>query len=508
MSSSSQSIGVINRFDGGQNSATSPNSLQPNESVESHNLVILPGGFGIRTREGDTEFNSSAMSSGANVQGLGYYQQADGDEWLVSVCGSAIFKSDSLDGTMDDITGGLTVTAAQNNTWTSFVAQDLIVFVGGAPDAPFKFSGTGNAAALGGSPPSGSFGFYHQNRAFIGNTTANPSRLAWSVLDNIEDWSGTGSGTADIQTNDGDQLIGYAIIRDDRVLLFKQNSIFTLVGRSSPFPVIRFKKGIGAVNKHAIVHGPDGLVYFFTPRGRMAITDGALIYNEEQFPRLKYIDDVLSGLNQARLNQVRGVSYVGPDHRWIIWSAPNGSATTNDFGFYWDIDNRCWGLLPEGFGSNIFALTQAGALYGGGFNGKIYKKLVTGTTTDASNSSSTVISSWRTGWNHLNDISRNKYIDEVYLGARTESAGKINLRIGIDHSIDVINKQVTVQSPGGKWGVMLWGQGKWGGRVDFISPATMADVRGRVFQFTFDNKSNSTARFRINEFSPIGKIAD
>lgn len=508
MTQKSTAIFVINDFSGGQNSANPADSLELNEGTSVQNLVILPRGRGIRTVNGDSLFNSSAMNSGANVQGLLYYQQASGSDFLMAVAGDKIFKSDSLDGTMDDITGSVVVTAGQNNTFTPFVAENEAIFVGGAPDAPFKWTGSGNAALLGGSPPSGNFGFYHNNRAFIGNTTANPSRIQWSVLDDIEDWSGTGSGSADIQTSDGDQLVGNAILSEDRVLLFKQNSIFVLVGRTAPFPVIRFKQGIGAVNKHAIVHGPDGLIYFMTPMARMSITDGFNILGSAEFPRLHYIDDVFDGFNSARLNQIRGIAYTGKDFRWIIWVAPNGSATTNDLGIYWDIDNRCWGTLPDGFAVNVLATTQAGALYGGNFAGQIHLKDDSSVTTYASNGSATIVGLWRTGWNHYGSIQRTKYLDEYRIGVKTEDSGKLNVRTGIDHSPDIVNNQVVLESSGGKWDQGLWDVMNWGGKSDFISPLIIADVRGRVIQTTFDNKKGSAPSWQLNEYSLIGKVAD
>jgi len=502
-------IGIFNDFSGGQNSANPPDSLAANEAEVSDNIVILPRGRGIRSMNGDTEFNSSAMNSGATVTGLLYYKQADADDFLVATAGNAIFKSDALDGTMDDISAALTVTAGDNNTWTSFVAEDEAVFVGGAPDPPFKWTGSGNAVVLGGSPPSGNFGFYHNNRAFIGNTTANPSRLAWSVLGDIEDWSGVGSGFQNVQTNDGDTLVGAVVVSTDIVLLFKQSSIHQLITHAHPFPLFELFHGVeaGAVSKHGIVKGQDGLIYFITPKGRMRVTDGVRLLGEETFPQLKSIDDVWDGFNSARYSQVRGVAYRGIDFNWIIWTMPNGVATQNDHAVYWDVDNKCWGELPEGFSTNIFTVTQDRDLFGGHFNGKIFKKDVTVTTTNASESGAIIESQWRTGWNHFGNIQSLKYQEEILVGAKTETSGKLNVSIGKDYSRDIVNKDITLQGLGGKWGVGLWGVMKWGGRKDFIAEPILTDIRGRVIQYKFDNIGQTNA-FTLNNYSPIGTISD
>jgi len=509
MTTRRKAIGIFNDFSGGQNSANPPDTLEQIEGEESKNLIILPRGRGIRSINGDTEFNSSAMNSGATVTGLLYYRQADEDDWLVATAGDKIFKSDSLDGTMDDISAALVVTAGDNNTWTSFVAEDEAIFVGGAPDPPFKFTGSGNAALLGGSPPSGNFGFYHNNRAFIGNTTANPSRLNWSVLGDIEDWSGDGSGFQNVLTNDGDTLVGAMVLSTDIVLLFKQSSIHQLITHAHPFPLFELFHGVeaGAVSKQGIVKGQDGLVYFVTPKGRMRVTDGTRLLGEETFPRLKNIDDVWDGFNSARFSQLRGVAYRGKDFNWIIWTIPNGTATQNDYAVYWDVDNKCWGQLPDGFSTNIFTVTQDRVLYGGHFDGKIYKKDVVSTTTNASESSAIVEAEWRSGWHHFGDIRSLKYQEELLLGAKTETSGKINVSIGKDHTKDVVNKNITLQSPGGKWGVDLWGSMKWGGRDNFIAETVLTNLRGRVLQYKFDNIGQANA-FTLNEYSPVGTVSD
>lgn len=507
MTTARRPIGVFNNFSGGQNSANPPDTLDVIEAEVSKNLVVLPRGRGIRSMNGDTEFNSTAMNGGATVTGLLYYKQADADDFLLATAGNKIFKSDALDGTMDDISAALTVTAGDNNTWTSFVAEDEAVFVGGAPDVPFKWTGSGNAVVLGGSPPSGDFGFYHNNRAFIGR--ASLSRIDWSVLEDIEDWSGDGSGFQRAQTADGDTLLNGVVISTDIVLLFKQNSIHQLITHSHPFPLFELFPGsrTGAAGKHAIVKGPDDLIYFITPKGRMKITDGTRLMGEETFPRLKSIDDVWDGLNSARLNRIRGASYRGIDFNWIIWTAPNGTATQNDHGIYWDIDNKCWGELPDGFNTNIFTLTQDGLLFGGHFDGKIYKKDVAVTTTNASESGASIESIWRSGWNHYGNIQALKYQEELLVGAKTETTGKMNVSIGKDYTRDVVNKDVSLVGPGGKWGVGLWGVMKWGGRKNFIAEPILTNIRGRVLQHKFDNIGQANA-FTLNQYSPVGKVSD
>ena len=94
------------------------------------------------------------------------------------MAGTKLFKSDSLDGTMDDVTGTATISSDANNLRDLFVFNDLLIGMG-AGDAPFKYAGgAGSAADLGGSPPSATGGFTYNNRVF-GYTG---SQIYWSVV--------------------------------------------------------------------------------------------------------------------------------------------------------------------------------------------------------------------------------------------------------------------------------------------------------------------------------------
>jgi len=489
-------------FGGGQNSANPPDTIGDDQGRLVKNIVVLPNGRGIRNRNGDTKFNAVAMNSGANIQGLLYYEQADNDTWLVTVAGAKIYKSDDLDGTMDDITGAVTITSGQNNTFTPFVAEDEAIFVGGAPDAPFKWTGTGNAAALGGSPPSGNFGFYHNNRAFIGNTSANPSRIAWSILADIEDWSGSGSGTADVLTNDGSNLVGASVMDTDRVLLFKQTSIHQMITTTAPFPIFRLFSNVGAVGKHAIVT-VDGIAYFITPRGRMMATDGRQIIDDRVWPRLKDIDDVWDGLNSTRLASIHGVFYRGSDFRHIIWHCSNGTSTTNNLAIIWDVDNHCWIQNDTGYDANVATVTTPGVLYGGHYDGFLYQKDVSTSTSDISEGGNGVRSFWKGKWQSYGKYTEIKQIDRININHKTQTVGNLNVRLGSDYIESIVNNVVPMQSIGMKWDQGIWDQDLWGGETDFINTIIGNGVRGQVVTIDLDNGPGSP--FRINGISVLGK---
>jgi hypothetical protein len=339
----------LNDFTGGLDTYNPSEESAINSSPDLDNIVVLKNGF--RKRQGDVEFNATAMNSAKNVQGIGYYKPTSGTEYLLSVCGDKIYKSDSLDGTMDDITGSATISDGQDYLWTHNVQNDLSIWVGGNRNTPLKWNGTGNVASLGGTPPVGSFAFTMKDRTFIGSTSTNPSTLYWSILANPEDWSGTGSGSQTVVTNDGDELIAGIALNNDIALLFKKYSVHQLTVQTAPFPLKPLIIGTtGCCGKQALV-ASKGLIYFVTNEPRMKATDGYQIFD---FPNT--INDVWDGLNKSRLAYIKGIYY--PALNQIHWYCSNGTATTNNYCIIWDLTYNCWLRYTTGHDMNVVCLAS------------------------------------------------------------------------------------------------------------------------------------------------------
>lgn len=457
-------------FSGGLNTKSPTTSVDVNQFVDGQNLILLPRG-GFEKRRGDTEFNSSAMVSGSTGVHVSYFKLKSGTEFLVAVAGTALFKSDNLDGTMDTITGSITISGGTENEWTMFAMNDTLIGVGGAPDAPWVWTGAGNATALAGSPPSGSFGFTANNRAFIGLD----STLSWSVLGNPADWTNSGSGSQNVNFNDGDKLVNGAVLNIDHALLFKENSIHDLVIRNDPFPLFPLFSEIGAISKRGIISA-KGLIYFITPQARMKATDGTRIID---FP--EDIDDVWDGLNTSRLDNIQGFYNKRLDQIW--WLAANGSSTTHDVKIIWDLRRQKWLKDPTGFAMNSSTQTQLGDIYMGGYDGKIYQKDVANTFTDASTGSPNKINAFmRTGWFDLQKLGQLKYVPYVDLSFVAQTVGNLEFGYGYDFSEDRRVQTVSMVAPGAKWDQVKWDQFVWGGQSD-LTRRVFLKGRGKVIQF-------------------------
>lgn len=460
-------------FSGGLVTNQPGTELEYNQSPDLDNIILLPKGF--QKRLGDGVFNSTAMNSGTNVQGVTYF-----NGYIVTVCGAKVFQSAIGSGTMTEITGGLTITAGQNNIWTFAKLNDTVVGVGGAPDAPFVWSGSGDATALGGTPSSGDFVFSLKDRLFIG--TKSTSTVNWCILSNSADWTGTGSGSQVVVTGDDDTLIGGIPLNNDVALLFKNYSIHRLVIQTSPFPLIPLFSGVGCCGKNAMVN-VRGVVYFITNEARMKATDG---YSIVDFPNT--IDDIWNGLNKTRLAYIQGIH--DPKNNLIHWICSSTSATANDIDIIWDLDRKCWLRNTTGFACNTACLVQGYRMFGGHTNGKIYEKYTASTNNDASVTGGLIDGYWRTPWIDIKNkfqVKQIRYADIVY---KTQDTGSVEYTYGYNNQLDALSGSFAQTQSGSQWDVDTWDDTLvWGAGAGYKQKRIYIFGHGNNFQLKIYNNN-------------------
>lgn len=209
---------------------------------------------------GATKVNSSAVASGAVVTGVFDY-------WRQGTTGTASRRrilhagttclADTDDGTFATTIGSSLTSGAVPSYFTF---DDLLIFCNdaqGASDVPRSWDQT-TAQNLAGTPPKFAFGCAHKNRAWAAGVAAQPSRLYYSANTDPEDWTGAGSGSIDIDPQDGDGITGLVSHKND-LWVFKgpnQGSIHRITG-SAPtgadaFSRIPFVNGLGACWHNAI----------------------------------------------------------------------------------------------------------------------------------------------------------------------------------------------------------------------------------------------------------------
>lgn len=474
----------ITDFSGGLNTFDPEYLVPTNQSPDLDNLILLDKGF--KKRNGDSTWNSSAMVSGSTpVQGSGYIQFNSGTQFLNAVTGTKFFTDSGLAGTMTDATGAVTITTGQNNIWVPVNFNNLQIWFGGAPDSPFKYSGSGNAAALGGSPPAVSNAFAANNRVFAMNTSANPSRIYWPVLADPEDWSGAGSGNADVAKSDGEGLQCGIVTGPDTAILFKNSSSHLMVLTRQPFPIYQLQKGVGVAGKNAWAYA-NGMIYIVTPGLRMkSTTDGI---NFKDYPNS--IDDIWDSINVNRIQYIQGLYYSSLN--WIMWLVSTGSSSTSNYLIIWDIKRECWIRCTTGFKSNIFAIVQNRRLFAGHYDGKLYEKLKANVFSDASETSPGAIDGhWRIPFKNLGEgLDMTTHPLYLSISALSESASVLTVSYGFDFSGVQTVENFSLQAVGGLWDVAVWDVDVWGGQNAIILRQFVFG-RGNLFSFRMSNATAS-----------------
>ena len=246
------------------------NSIKIPFLLEARNAVYTLNG-GIRKAPGTTKFNAAVLSGASTVRGLfDYWRQGTGDSAVQKriVHHGTVIYNDNADGVFASLFTGLNNTAIPN--YATF--DDILIIADSAlADVPRSWD-TVTAQNLAGTPPRFSFSVAHKNYQFAAGNFAFPSRLYYSVSLDPEDWVGGGSGSIDINPNDGDMITGL-ISHKNELVVFKgpyKGSIHRITGTSGaswartefisglPLPwinsVFRFGDDIGWITTNGSVH--------------------------------------------------------------------------------------------------------------------------------------------------------------------------------------------------------------------------------------------------------------
>lgn len=261
---------------------------------------------------GTSKGNSSAVASGAAVTGIyDYWRQGTGgspSRRRVLTAGTVIMA----DG--DDFTFANIVTGRTADAVTSFFTFDdlLIMADDNVSDVPKSWDQT-TAQSLAGSPPRFSFGCAHKNRAWAAGNFSAPSRLYYSVNVDPEDWTGSGSGSIDIDPDDGDIITGI-VSHKDELIVFKgpnKGSIHRITG-SSPtgsdaFARKPFVYGLGACWHNAIFRFGDDLG-FVSQYGSVHSLSATAAYGDFFEAALSRPINVGGIRNRLNYNRLRNIS--------------------------------------------------------------------------------------------------------------------------------------------------------------------------------------------------------
>ena len=394
---------VFDDFSGGHAGIKGSGTRNINEAKDLDNIVVLPGGNGFRSRNGNDEIILSPTLTGMNVLGAAYGMllfEYEGDQWILrssdsggKVSNEVYLESTNLTGTSSAVdsaypTASYTFTNDNliqwiriNNLLIGTVQTTGTTFWPPVQMAMSASGGAGSASLFTGAVAEGRVAAYWNSRMWMGNLTGAQSKVKYSILMAAgvspaasSTWTNTGSGFVEPARGDGDEVMALVPVSTNIMLLFKKNSIHQIVGRSDPFAVYPLFQGVGAAGRSCAVEA-EGLVYFITPDKRMLITDGNKIYSEKDIPALGNAKDLLNGISSSRLYLTLGFRQQGRDYDWIVWMYSATGSSTHNKAIIWDRINQCWLQCSTGYNGNaVTTYASLGTYISGYSNARTYKQ--------------------------------------------------------------------------------------------------------------------------------------
>ena len=478
--------------DGGLNNAFSPIAIEDNEASDLQNVVFTVSGS-FKKRSGFSSIN--ALNPGAAC-GIKYIKFSGGTQYLVGIfTNDKIYKMDygasGPDGTWDDITGALSFNVGQDNLSTFATGQDTLIIEDGLNSTPpYKWTGSGNAAALGGSPPNATVVAFHNNMAFAAGNSAAPSTLYFTDVGNIENWTTGLSGNVNVETNDG-SIIRAIVPGFDALYIFKDYSIFRLTGSDKDsFQLQRMVSGTGVTSPQSIAV-INNQFFFITGQGAVYLYDGAI--------GLSKISPKIAGTLKINLSFSRYAyaSTLTYDDDFYLSVSTSGNPT-NDLVLMFDTFTSSWTKFK---GMNINAMTVAddgtgrNKIFFGDYNGSTLKY------PQGNNDNTAAIDAYYTtkqfSYPELGP-SKDWKLLRVYTA---EEATNYNLIATIYNDFDTAGTAYSISlitASGAVYGTAIYGTDVYGGDT-IVTRRIETNLSGDFFQVKFSN-SNADEPFEVYGF--------
>lgn len=295
--------------------------------VDADNCIYELDG-GPHKMPGADKLNSSTIESGAVVKGLyDYWRMGTAGmptQQRIVHAGTKIL-ADAANGTFSAIQSGMTSGAIPSYA----TLEDVVVMVNGV-DANVKFDGT-TASAISSDPGVLGMVCTHKNRMFGAGKPSSPSTLFYCANLSPDDWLGAGSGSIDIDPQDGDVITGIASHKND-LWVFKgpyKGSIHRITGSSSSdFARTTFIKGLGAVWHNLVFPYKDDLGFVWsdgTVHSLNATADYGDFYEASLSRPINLF--IREHVNLARLKHGWAVDW--PDRGIVLICLPIDGATNN-----------------------------------------------------------------------------------------------------------------------------------------------------------------------------------
>lgn len=411
----SQSVPIgYTSFLGGLNSTSGALGLQNNESSDLRNIDFDKFGS-ILKRNGYTALNDTAITGEKASDGLWWYEYDKAGtttRHLINVTNGKLYKMDDLDGTWDDVTGGLTITAASHCDFANFLNE---VYITNGTNVPFMWDGGATGAAM--TVPTGltkaKYVVEFNNYLFLANClvsgTSHKSRIYWSGIKDTTAWDA--ADFIEVAKNDGQEITGIKVL-SDRLVIFKTRSIYNVFFTGdADIPFIlpgggKSNSSVGCVAPWSIQEVSNGLVFFSS--------DGFYYYDGANSYKLSdRINKTILSLNNTKFANIVSLVQREKD-RYIAGVAWTGTATNNRM-LVWDYSNNAWsiydGVAPAAM-TTVYVSGENERPYWADFSGFVYRGDI-GTDDYPLNVVTAIDAYYYTNWKSFDDIVDQKGIPHI-----------------------------------------------------------------------------------------------
>lgn len=302
-------------FKGGVRYDLPAEEVGPSELNAMENVRIAEAGQ-LEQRPGSSSYQSaSALTGGPTVTMAFEFEKDENTTYVLIAAGDKLYYYNSG---WSDITGSVTITAGNDNTFEACNANGTFIMCNGVDAAPIKWTGTGDAADLDVNSrfTKAKHCTWFDNRLWFANVDGEADRLFYSDTADIETWAATS------YYDFGGRITGL-VPTQNALIVHTTIGLYTLIATGSA--TLPYKP-----NSQTTEAGLDG-------RSCVALPD------DTQFMLMK--DGVYKWAGGAQLEKV---SYAldGADY----WDNINTDRLTQAFAIHWQQDHEIWWCWQHGAG--------------------------------------------------------------------------------------------------------------------------------------------------------------
>jgi len=484
-------------LNGGLNDTTGALALKDNESSKLLNVDFDKFGS-VVTRNGYLNLTESAIASTPAIDGLWWYESNTTSK-AIAVAGGKIFSMDDLDGTWDDITGAVTITADNHCDFENFLNTLLVT---NGYDAPLQWTGTGDASVM--TVPANltiaKFVKQYENYCILANVTVDgvyhPSRFYWSTINTIDTWDS--ADFIEVEKNDGQTITGCKVLGDSLVI-FKERKIIKYIftgDRDVPFVKYRTASSVGCVAPWSVQEVDNGLVFLSY--------DGLYYFDGNNSYKLSdRINNTITGLNRSRFPYAVSMVQKDKNKYWLAVSK-SGSATNNAV-ICWDYFNNAFSLY-DGISASSMSTFWIDDIdervYFGDYAGWVYRADI-GDDDYPLGVQTAINSYYYTNWRHYEDLVDQKGNAHIYIYYQLSSS-TMTFSYAYDlEDVDSYSQAISLSTSTDVWGDN-WDSMEWASKGGASLRRDLTGM-GRVVRFGFSTNAKGE-RFQIDGIGSVVNI--